>query len=131
VPLRDVAELLRPGRVDPARCVALATEWQSAIVLAAAVESATALFDLPRWSPLQPWAAGYEPSDRERRWLSRHHDDRPGAYLLRTVDEVQALGSAAGGAAYVWASLRTAAEDDEPWAHRAARLTKLFRPTSS
>ncbi|MGZ4694785.1 MAG: nucleotidyltransferase family protein [Acidimicrobiales bacterium] len=128
VPLRDVAELLRPGRVDAARAVALAVEWQAAVVLAAAVEVATHLFALPRWSPLQSWAAGYEPTGRERRWLSRHHDERPAAYLLRTVDEVQALGPPSVGAAYVWASLRTAAEDDEPWPHRAARLARVIRP---
>ncbi len=128
VPLRDVAELLRRGRVDAAECVALALEWQSAVVLAAAVEAATRLFDLPWWSPLQSWAMEYEPSERERRWLSRHHDDRPAAYLLRTVDEVQALGRPSAGAAYVWASLRTASEDDEPWSHRAARLVRVIRP---
>ena len=128
VPLRDVAELLRPGRVDAGLAVALAVEWQATIVLAAAVEAATGLFDLPRWSPLQRWAATYQPSARERRWLSRHHDDRPAAYLLRTLDEVQALGPASAGAAYVWASLRTASEDDEPWSHRAARLARVIRP---
>jgi hypothetical protein len=127
VPLRDVAELLRPDRVDAARCVALATEWQATVVLAAAVEAASTLFDLPRWSPLQSWAMEYEPTDRERRWLSRHRDESPAAYLLRTIDEVQALGSPAAGAAYVWASLRTAAEDDESWAHRAARLARVIR----
>jgi hypothetical protein len=126
VPLRDVAELLRPGRVDAARCVALAVEWQATVVLAAAVEATTRLFDLPRWGPLQRWAMAYEPSARERRWLSRHHDDRPAAYLLRTLDEVQALGPPSAGAAYVWASLRTASADDEPWGHRAVRLARVI-----
>jgi hypothetical protein len=128
VPLRDVAELLRPGRVDAARCVALAVRWEAALVLAAAVDGASELFGLPRWSPLQRWAAGYEPSARERRWLSRHHDDRSAAYLLRTLDEVQALGPPSAGAAYLWASLRTASEDDEPWLHRAVRLARVIRP---
>jgi hypothetical protein len=100
------------------------------VVLAAAVEAATRLFDLPRWTPLQSWATAYEPTARERRWLSRHHDDRPAAYLLRTLDEVQALGPPSAGAAYVWASLRTAAEDDEPWRHRAVRLARVIRLTS-
>ena len=131
VPLRDVAELLRPGRVDPVRCVALAARWQATVVVAAAIEVATAVFDLPVWGPLQPWAASYRPSRLERTWLARHHDDHPAAYLLRTLDEVRALGSPSAGGAYVRAMLRTASADPEPWAHRAGRLAKAVRPGSS
>ncbi len=40
VPLRDVAELLRPGRVDPAAALTLAGRWGVTAVVAAAVEAA-------------------------------------------------------------------------------------------
>jgi hypothetical protein len=130
VPLRDVAELLRPPRVVAARAVELSVRWGVAVVVAAAVEAASNLYRLPAWSPLQGWAATYEPSARERRWLARHHDQRPAAYLLRTLDEVQALGATSGGAAYLWASLRTASGDDESWSRRLARLTTVLRGRS-
>ena len=43
-------------------------------------------------TPRPRWAASYRPSRLERTWLARHHDDHPAAYLLRTLDEVRALG---------------------------------------
>ena len=96
VPLRDVAELLRPvGSTRPG-----ASRWRSSGRLRSCWPPRSrrrpGLFDLPDWGPLQ--ALG-----------SRVRADRAGsgggcrattttvaaAYLLRTVDEVQALGSAA------------------------------------
>ncbi len=92
-PLRDVAELLRPGRVDPAALLALARRWGVTAVVAAAIEAAAGELGLGVGGGLEAWAVRYEPSTRERRWLDDHHDHGPGAERRRTRDLLEALPS--------------------------------------
>lgn len=94
VPLRDVAELARPGRVDPVAAVALAGRWEVSAVLAAGVEAATRELGLAGDGVLVGWAGDYRPSRREQRWLDDLHDQGPGGERRRTRDLLEALPSA-------------------------------------
>jgi len=104
LPLRDVAELLRPGRVDPTTVVALAERWGVTAVLAAGVEAATRELGLASDSVLAVWAGEYEPSRRERRWLDDAHDGGPGVERRRVRALLEALPSATDRLAFLRAT---------------------------
>ena len=93
VPLRDVAELLRPGVADPAATLTLAGRWGVTAVVAAAVEAAGRELGLAHDGVWARWAGGYQPSRREQRWLADHHDHGPGAERRRSRDLLEALPS--------------------------------------
>jgi len=105
LPLRDVAELLRPGRVDPIVAVEVAARWGVTAVLAAGGEAATRELGLTTDSVLAVWAGEYQPSQRERRWLDDAHDDAPGAERRRVRALLEALPSAADRLAFLRATI--------------------------
>ena len=105
VPLRDVAELLRPGRVDPTAALTLAARWGATAVVAAAVEAAGRELGLAGDGVWSAWAGAYRPSRREQRWLDDHHDQEPGAERRRSRDLLEALPSTRERVAFLRATL--------------------------
>jgi hypothetical protein len=69
--LRDVARMVRGGRVDLDRTRDLARRWRAGVVVASAVATAWSVLSLPRSSTVE-WAFTYVPSRYERTALAAY-----------------------------------------------------------
>jgi hypothetical protein len=101
-PLRDVAQMLTEGDVDPSRARALATAWQGEAAIAHAITTAQRTLDVALVHPLAEWANGFVAPPRQRRDLARATS--PGyTFAAQAFDGLRAIGGTRQRAAYLFA----------------------------
>ena len=103
VPLRDVAQLRFMTDVDLDATLRVAARWRSTIVIARAIELASATLALPP-DPVLEWAASYEGSRFERRSLAAYLGPRR-SYARQMATGLPAVRGLGAKASYASALL--------------------------
>jgi hypothetical protein len=104
-PLRDVAQMLLTRPLDVDRVRATSSAWGIDAVLARAVGQAAGAFELPAHAhPLLAWAAGFEPTRRDRHFL-RVYTDPHQTYAAKSFAALRAIPDLRSKLAYVRALL--------------------------